>query len=104
MVLPPSCVRLLSRNFSKMHCFRIPETMVLELGDGDDGLDGNATVGTGREVSAATESTKQTLKIFDGNDSMRKNQFRLVTVSRLARNEEVMVRVNLYTEVQCVLP
>lgn len=28
---------------------------------------------------------------------MRKNQFRLVTVSRLARNEEVMVRVNLYT-------
>lgn len=83
MVLPPSCVRLLSRNFSKMHCFRIPETMVLELGeievglrytlagpgteykgfvcpigDGDDGLDGNATVGTGREVSAATESSK----------------------------------------------
>ncbi|XP_038947477.1 diacylglycerol kinase theta isoform X5 [Rattus norvegicus] len=90
MVLPPSCVRLLSRNFSKMHCFRIPETMVLELGDGDDGLDGSAAVGTGREVSAATESTKQTLKIFDGNDSMRKNQFRLVTVSRLARNEEVM--------------
>ncbi|GAB1289967.1 Diacylglycerol kinase theta [Apodemus speciosus] len=90
MVLPPSCVRLLSRNFSKMHCFRIPETMVLELGDGDDGLDGSAAIGTSREVLTATESTKQTLKIFDGNDSMRKNQFRLVTVSRLARNEEVM--------------
>ncbi|EDL20093.1 diacylglycerol kinase, theta, isoform CRA_a [Mus musculus] len=90
MVLPPSCVRLLSRNFSKMHCFRIPETMVLELGDGDDGVDGSAAIGTGREVLTATESTKQTLKIFDGNDSMRKNQFRLVTVSRLARNEEVM--------------
>ncbi|XP_025777366.1 diacylglycerol kinase theta [Puma concolor] len=26
MVLPPACVRLLSRNFSKMHCFRISET------------------------------------------------------------------------------
>ncbi|XP_029333050.1 diacylglycerol kinase theta isoform X2 [Mus caroli] len=90
MVLPPSCVRLLSRNFSKMHCFRIPETMVLELGDGDDGVDGSAAIGTGREMLTATESTKQTLKIFDGNDSMRKNQFRLVTVSRLARNEEVM--------------
>ncbi|XP_028638236.1 diacylglycerol kinase theta isoform X2 [Grammomys surdaster] len=90
MVLPPSCVRLLSRNFSKMHCFRIPETMVLELGDGDDGLDGSAAIGTGREVLTATESTKQTLKIFDGNDSMRKNQFRLVTVSRLAHHEEVM--------------
>ncbi|XP_035303637.1 diacylglycerol kinase theta isoform X2 [Cricetulus griseus] len=90
MVLPPSCVRLLSRNFSKMHCFRIPETIALELGDGDDGLDGSAATGLGREVLTATESTKQTLKIFDGNDSMRKNQFRLVTVSRLARNEEVM--------------
>lgn len=33
MVLPPSCVRLLSRNFSKMHCFRIPEAMTLELGE-----------------------------------------------------------------------
>ncbi|CAO2638974.1 Diacylglycerol kinase theta [Lemmus lemmus] len=90
MVLPPSCVRLLSRNFSKMHCFRIPEAMTLELGDGDDGLDGSATTGTGREMPTATESTKQTLKIFDGNDSMRRNQFRLVTVSRLAQNEEVM--------------
>nr|XP_021507470.1 diacylglycerol kinase theta [Meriones unguiculatus] len=90
MVLPPSCVRLLSRNFNKMHCFRIPETMAQELGDGDDGLDGSAATGTGREVLTATESTKQTLKIFDGNDSVRKNQFRLVTVSRLAQNEEVM--------------
>lgn len=78
--------------------------MVLELGDGDDGVDGSAAIGTGREVLTATESTKQTLKIFDGNDSMRKNQFRLVTVSRLARNEEVMVRVNLYTEVWYTLP
>ncbi|XP_005077471.1 diacylglycerol kinase theta isoform X2 [Mesocricetus auratus] len=89
MVLPPSCVRLLSRNFSKMHCFRIPETVALELGDGDDGLDGSAATGLGREMLTATESTKQTLKIFDGNDSMRRNQFRLVTVPRLARNEEV---------------
>ncbi|XP_008840011.1 diacylglycerol kinase theta isoform X2 [Nannospalax galili] len=90
MVLPPACVRLLSRNFSKMHCFRIPETLTLELGDGDDGLDGSAATGTGREVLTVAESSKQILKIFDGNDSMRKNQFRLVTVSRLARNEEVM--------------
>ena len=83
MVLPPSCVRLLSRNFSKMHCFRIPEAMTLELGetekwdrdvpwlgqvlvqgfvrpagDGDDGLDGSATTGVGREMPTATESSK----------------------------------------------
>ncbi|KAM7326673.1 hypothetical protein ACRRTK_015151 [Alexandromys fortis] len=104
MVLPPSCVRLLSRNFSKMHCFRIPEAMTLELGDGDDGLDGSAATGVGREMPTATESipgpqdsqllpsglAKQTLKIFDGNDSVRRNQFRLVTVSRLAQSEEVM--------------
>lgn len=85
MVLPPSCVRLLSRNFNKMHCFRIPETTAQELGepetqvglgcalagpgtecksfvyregDGDDGLDGSAATGTGREVLTATESSK----------------------------------------------
>lgn len=82
MVLPPSCVRLLSRNFSKMHCFRIPEAMTLELGetekwdrdvpwlgqvlstrvlsagDGDDGLDGSAATGVGREMPTATESSK----------------------------------------------
>lgn len=33
MVLPPACVRLLSRNFSKMHCFRISENSAPETGE-----------------------------------------------------------------------
>lgn len=35
---------------------------------------------------------KQTLKIFDGDDAVRRSQFRLITVSRLASAEEVLVR------------
>lgn len=37
-------------------------------------------------------SGKQTLKIFDGNDAVKRNQFRLISVPRIAKNEEVVVR------------
>ncbi|XP_048220034.1 diacylglycerol kinase theta isoform X1 [Perognathus longimembris pacificus] len=90
MVLPPACVRLLSRNFSKMHCFRIPETAALDLGNGEDNADGSVATGPSREALAAPDSSKLTLKVFDGNDSMRRNQFRLVTVPRLAKSQEVL--------------
>ncbi|XP_045384256.1 diacylglycerol kinase theta isoform X4 [Lemur catta] len=90
LVLPPACVRLLSRNFSKMHCFRIAETVALEPGEGDDSVDGGAATGPGRETLAPAESSKQTLKIFDGDDSVRRNQFRVITVPRQARSEEVL--------------
>lgn len=33
LVLPPACVRLLSRNFSKMHCFRVSESAAPEPGE-----------------------------------------------------------------------
>ncbi|KAB1282689.1 Diacylglycerol kinase theta [Camelus dromedarius] len=89
MVLPPACVRLLSRNFSKMHCFRISESAAPEPGDGDDGVDGSAPAGPGKEV-AAPESSKQTLKIFDGNDTVQRNHFRVISVPRLARSQEVL--------------
>ncbi|XP_055291180.1 diacylglycerol kinase theta isoform X2 [Moschus berezovskii] len=90
LVLPPACVRLLSRNFSKMHCFRIPESAAPEPGDGEDSTDGSVPAGPGREVGAP-ESGKQTLKIFDGSDAMQRNHFRAVTVPRLARSQEVLV-------------
>ncbi|XP_064142173.1 diacylglycerol kinase theta [Loxodonta africana] len=90
MILPPACVSLVSRNFSKMHCFRIAETPAPDPGEGDDSVDGSAVAGPGREVLASPESSKQTLKIFDGNDTVRRNHFRLVTVPRLARSEEVL--------------
>ncbi|XP_027453533.1 diacylglycerol kinase theta isoform X1 [Zalophus californianus] len=89
MVLPPACVRLLSRNFSKMHCFRISESAAPEPGEGDDGVDGSSPTGLGREV-LAPESSKLTLKVFDGNDALQRNHFRVITVPRLARSEEVL--------------
>ncbi|XP_053433833.1 diacylglycerol kinase theta isoform X4 [Nycticebus coucang] len=90
LVLPPTCVRLLSRNFSKMHCFRITEMMAPELGDGDGGADGGAAAVPGRETLVPPESSKQTLKIFDGDDAVRRNQFRVITISRLAPSKEVL--------------
>ncbi|NP_001193234.2 diacylglycerol kinase theta [Bos taurus] len=91
LVLPPACVRLLSRNFSKMHCFRIPESAAPEPGEwgGGEGADGSVPAGPGREVGTP-ESGKQTLKIFDGSDAMQRNHFRAVTVPRLARSQEVL--------------
>uniref|UniRef100_A0A8C9LC01 Diacylglycerol kinase n=1 Tax=Pavo cristatus TaxID=9049 RepID=A0A8C9LC01_PAVCR len=35
-------------------------------------------------------SGKQTLKIFDGSDAVKRNQFRLISVPRIAKNEEVV--------------
>lgn len=36
---------------------------------------------------------KQILKIYDGNDAVKRNQYRLITVPRIAKNEEVVVRM-----------
>uniref|UniRef100_G1QJN8 Diacylglycerol kinase n=1 Tax=Nomascus leucogenys TaxID=61853 RepID=G1QJN8_NOMLE len=88
LVLPPACVRLLPDGFSKTQSFRIVEAA--EPGEGGDGADGSAAVGPGRETQATAESGKQTLKIFDGDDAVRRSQFRLITVSRLAGPEEVL--------------
>ncbi|XP_056374232.1 diacylglycerol kinase theta isoform X2 [Hyla sarda] len=65
MVLPPNCVVLQSRNFSKMHCFRISENLQAEHG-------------------------KQTLKIYDGHDAVKRNQPRMISVPRIAKSEEVV--------------
>lgn len=35
---------------------------------------------------------KQTLKVFDGDDAAKRNQFRLVSIPRIIKNEEVVVR------------
>ncbi|XP_008062189.2 diacylglycerol kinase theta, partial [Carlito syrichta] len=88
LLLPPACLCLLPHNFSQRHCFRIAEAS--ELGEGDHGGDGGVAPGPGREMPLSPESSKQTLKVFDGDDAVRRNQFRLVTVPRLARSEEVL--------------
>lgn len=88
MILPPSCVQLFSRNFSKLHCFRISENLQTESDEGDD-VDGS-TQGPAKDVQISTDSSKQTLKIFDGSDGVKRNQFRLISVPRIAKNEEVV--------------
>ncbi|POI33429.1 hypothetical protein CIB84_002819, partial [Bambusicola thoracicus] len=56
--------------------------------EGDD-VDGS-TQGPAKDVQISTDSSKQTLKIFDGSDGVKRNQFRLISVPRIAKNEEVV--------------
>ncbi|XP_049645659.1 diacylglycerol kinase theta isoform X3 [Suncus etruscus] len=85
LTLPPTCVRLLSSNFSKMHCFRILHPA--EPGDWEDGEDSSTSLS--RE-GLAPESGKQTLRIFDGDDAVQRNHFRVIVVPRQARSEELV--------------
>uniref|UniRef100_A0AAR2K4D7 Diacylglycerol kinase n=1 Tax=Pygocentrus nattereri TaxID=42514 RepID=A0AAR2K4D7_PYGNA len=85
MILHPSCVRVCSRNFSKMHCYRISETsQQCELGK--PGRQTNSTLSSDLHKSMG----KQTLKVFDGDDAVKRNQFRLVSIPRITKNEEVV--------------
>uniref|UniRef100_A0A8C1YPW8 Diacylglycerol kinase n=1 Tax=Cyprinus carpio TaxID=7962 RepID=A0A8C1YPW8_CYPCA len=95
MILHPSCVRICSRNFSKMHCYRISENsqhseMVFSP-DNLDGVDTQSPV-TSKETQStgSPETGKQTLKVFDGDDAAKRNQFRLVSIPRIIKNEEVV--------------
>ncbi|KAM3612517.1 uncharacterized protein V6R79_009558 [Siganus canaliculatus] len=88
MLLHPSCVRLDSRNFSKMHCYRITESCGPELDNSDD-VDAPAAVARDGQ-QAAPESGKQNLKVFDGDDAVKRSCFRLVSILRTTTNEEVV--------------
>ncbi|KAH0628448.1 hypothetical protein JD844_009629 [Phrynosoma platyrhinos] len=88
MILPPNCVHLFSRNFSKMHCFRISESLQTETDDDND-ID-SATQASQKESQVSNDSSKQILKIYDGNDALKRNQYRLITVPRISKNEEVV--------------
>ncbi|XP_040903831.1 diacylglycerol kinase theta isoform X2 [Toxotes jaculatrix] len=85
MLLHPACVRLDSRNFSKMHCYRITESCSHDLDD----VDPSAVVSKDGQP-AAPESGKQFLKVFDGDDAVKRNNFRLVSIFRATRNEDVV--------------
>uniref|UniRef100_A0A668A5I5 Diacylglycerol kinase n=1 Tax=Myripristis murdjan TaxID=586833 RepID=A0A668A5I5_9TELE len=78
MLLHPACVRLDSRNFSKMHCYRITEIFVMSKSDDDEEDDGDAVL------------RKQFLKVFDGDDAVKRGHFRLVSLLRATKNEEVV--------------
>ncbi|XP_072251225.1 diacylglycerol kinase theta [Leuresthes tenuis] len=88
MLLHPVCVRLDSRNFSKMHCYRIAESC---SHDPDNLDDADPSAAASKDVQpAASESGKQFLKVFDGDDAIRRGFFRLVSICRATRNEEVV--------------
>ncbi|XP_038555724.1 diacylglycerol kinase theta isoform X2 [Micropterus salmoides] len=88
MLLHPACVRLDSRNFSKMHCYRISESCSQDL-DNSDEIDASAAVSKDGQP-AAPESGKQFLKVFDGDDAVKRGFYRLVSIIRATRNEEVV--------------
>ncbi|XP_030622172.1 diacylglycerol kinase theta [Chanos chanos] len=90
MILHPACVRICSRNFSKMHCYRISENSQSELDSLDD-VDTQTPVTTKENQPATSPDTgKQILKVFDGDDAVKRNQFRLVSIPRITKNEEVV--------------
>lgn len=88
MLLHPACVRLDSRNFSKMHCYRITESCSNDLDHSDD-VDSSAVASKDGQP-AAPESGKQFLKVCDGDDAVKRGYFRLVSILRATRNEEVV--------------
>ncbi|XP_056625409.1 diacylglycerol kinase theta [Triplophysa dalaica] len=89
MILHPSCVRICSRNFSKMHCYRISENSQHGEMDTLDDVDTQSTV-TAKETqsSGLPDAGKQMLKVFDGDDAAKRNQFRLVAIPRMWRNDK----------------
>ncbi|XDV37584.1 hypothetical protein PO909_007162 [Leuciscus waleckii] len=91
MILHPSCVWICSRNFSKMHCYRISENSQHGEMDNLDDVDTQSPVTSKETQSTGSPDTgKQTLKVFDGDDAAKRNQFRLVSIPRIIKNEEVV--------------
>uniref|UniRef100_A0A674D5T4 Diacylglycerol kinase n=1 Tax=Salmo trutta TaxID=8032 RepID=A0A674D5T4_SALTR len=83
MLLHPACVRICSRNFSKMHCYRISESCQNDLG--------KLVVSTNVPSNVFLQTAgKQVLKVFDGDDAVKRSHFRLVSIPRITKNEEVV--------------
>ncbi|XP_069782226.1 diacylglycerol kinase theta [Narcine bancroftii] len=93
MILPPNCVRVAACNFSRFHCFRLSEGSQTEQMDEDSVADDDLATGnhgSNKDALSTTDSGKQTLKIFDGNDTVKRNQFRLITVPRISKIEDAV--------------
>uniref|UniRef100_A0A3P9J702 Diacylglycerol kinase n=1 Tax=Oryzias latipes TaxID=8090 RepID=A0A3P9J702_ORYLA len=88
MLLKPTCVRLDSRNFSKMHCYRITESCGHEPETFDDS---DQAAAAPRDLQPApAESGKQLLRVFDGDDGVNRGFYRLVPLCKATRNEELV--------------
>ncbi|KAJ8015739.1 hypothetical protein DPEC_G00029280 [Dallia pectoralis] len=90
MLLPPACVRVCSRNFSKMHCYRISERCQNEP-DNSDQVDAQIPAPVKEGQPATTPDLgKQLLKVFDGDDAVKRKTGRLVSIPRVTKREEVL--------------
>ncbi|XP_077429540.1 diacylglycerol kinase theta isoform X2 [Vanacampus margaritifer] len=92
LTLHPACVRLQSRNFSKQHCYRIMEAGAGAGGgelDDDDSVDASAVAWKDGQPAPA-EHGKQFLKVYDGDDALRRAHFRPVSIVRASRKQEVL--------------
>ncbi|KAK0135963.1 Diacylglycerol kinase theta [Merluccius polli] len=90
MILPPAAVQLCSRNYSKMHCYRIAEGSHHDM-DTLDEVDPSSPVPTKETPqTSASESAKQAVRVFDGDDAVKRGTFRLISVPRVTRKEELV--------------
>ncbi|XP_077466029.1 diacylglycerol kinase theta [Stigmatopora argus] len=94
MMLHPACVRLQSRHFSKRHCFRIAE-----CGGGHQLGEGNYVEVCNDSPSAAavpehglwrTLRRKDFLKVYDGDDALRRGDFRPLFMVKPGSSREVL--------------
>ncbi|XP_053735044.1 diacylglycerol kinase theta-like isoform X1 [Synchiropus splendidus] len=79
MILPPDCVYLKSLTFTPNQTYRILEPV-------------NAFDVCPREMGpdVRTASVSDSVKVFDGNDALRRGDFRLVPVSKTTRLQELL--------------
>ncbi|XP_077388265.1 diacylglycerol kinase theta [Festucalex cinctus] len=91
LTLHPACVRLQSRNFSKQQCYRIMEAAGggNELDDDVDKVDASG-VALRDGQPATPEHGKQFVKVYDGDDALRRAHFRLVSIVRATRKHQVL--------------
>lgn len=87
MILNPVSVKLESRNFSKMHLYRIQESSGPERDHGDD-VDSVAFIKDGS--AAAADSGRHILKVFDGDDAVKRGSYRTVSISRATNNDDLV--------------
>uniref|UniRef100_UPI00358F13CE diacylglycerol kinase theta isoform X2 n=1 Tax=Myxine glutinosa TaxID=7769 RepID=UPI00358F13CE len=78
IMLPPFCVTL-QRPFTLQDILLDP-----------DGARDQSEVAASDAPSSISESGKQTLKIFDGDDAIRSGQFRYISVPRICKEGEVV--------------
>ncbi|XP_033823002.1 diacylglycerol kinase theta-like [Periophthalmus magnuspinnatus] len=88
MILDPRYVQLESRNFSKMHLYRVQESSAPEQDTSDEVDVSLAVIKDGS--TAAADSGRHFLKVFDGDDAVKRGSSRTVSVSKATNNEEVV--------------